>query len=99
MKNYELMVIFKPNLDADEISKVIDKMDSTIKDLGGKVVSVDKTGRKKLAYDIAGNRDGFFSTIVLSLPENQVSEFKRQLNINDNVIRSMFTIASDKVTA
>lgn len=99
MKNYELMVIFKPNLDADEVSKVIDKMDSTIKELGGKVVSVDKTGRKKLAYDIAGNRDGFFSTIVLSLPENQVSEFKRQLNINDNVIRTMFTIASDKVTA
>jgi len=99
MKNYELMVIFKPNLDADEISKVIDKMSSTVKDLGGKVVSVDKTGRKKLAYDIAGNRDGFFSTIVLSLPENQVSEFKRQLNINDNVIRSMFTVASDKVTA
>ena len=99
MKNYELMVIFKPNLDADEVSKVIEKMDSTVNDLGGKVVSVDKTGRKKLAYDIAGNRDGFFSTIILSLPENQVSEFKRQLNINENVIRTMLTVASEKVTA
>ena len=99
MKNYELMVIFKPNLDADEVTKVIEKMESTIKDLGGNLVSVDKTGRKKLAYTMAGNRDGFFSTIVLSLPENQVSEFKRQLNINDNVIRSMFTVASDKVSA
>ena len=99
MKNYELMVIFKPNLDADEVSKVIEKMEATVKDLGGSVVSVDKTGRKKLAYDIKGNRDGFFSTIVLSLPENQVSEFKRQLNINDNVIRTMFTVASDKVSA
>ena len=99
MKNYELMVIFKPNLDADEVSKVIEKMESTVKDLGGSIVSVDKTGRKKLAYDIAGSRDGFFSTIVLSLPENQVAEFKRQLNINENVIRSMFTVASDKVSA
>ena len=99
MKNYELMVIFKPNLDAEEVGKVIDKMEKTVKDLGGKVVSVDKTGRKKLAYDIAGNRDGFFSTVVLSLPENQVSEFKRQLNINDNVIRSMLTVVSDKVNA
>lgn len=99
MKNYELMVIFKPNLDADEVGRVIDKLSDTTKDLGGKVISVDKTGRKKLAYDIAGNREGFFSTLVLSLPENQVSEFKRQLNINDNVIRTMFTVASDKVSA
>ena len=99
MKNYELLVIFKPNFDTEEITKVIEKMEATIKDLGGKLVSVEKTGRKKLAYDIAGNRDGFFSTIVLSLPENQVSEFKRQLNINDNIIRSMLTVASEKVSA
>ena len=99
MKNYELMVIFKPNLDAEEVGKVVEKMEATVKDLGGKVVSVDKTGRKKLAYDIKGNRDGFFSTVILSLPENQVSEFKRQLNINDNVIRSMLTAQSEKVSA
>ena len=99
MKNYELMVIFKPNLDADEVTKVIEKMEKTVKDLGGKVENVEKTGRKKLAYDIAGNRDGFFSTVVLSLPENQVSEFKRQLNINDNVIRSMLTVVNEKVSA
>ena len=99
MKNYELMVIFKPNLDAEEVGKVVEKMEATIKDLGGKIVSVDKTGRKKLAYDIKGNRDGFFSTVVLSLPENQVSEFKRQLNINDSVIRSMLTTQSEKVSA
>lgn len=99
MKNYELMVIFKPNLDADEVTKVIEKMEATVKDLGGKVISVDKTGRKKLAYDIKGNRDGYFATVILSLPENQVSEFKRQLNINDNVIRMMLTVQSEKVSA
>lgn len=91
MKNYELMVVFKPNLDTEDVNAIFEKLDSTVSEIGGKVVSVDKTGRKKLAYEVAGFRDGFFSTIILSLPEAQVAEFKRQLRLNDNVIRTMFT--------
>ena len=52
MRNYELMTIFKPNLDAEEVDKVVEKISSTVAELGGSVASVEKTGRKKLAYDI-----------------------------------------------
>lgn len=96
MKNYELMVVFKPNLDTEEVNAVVEKLSSTVSEMGGKVESVDKTGRKKLAYEVAGFRDGFFSTVILSLPEAQVAEFKRQLRLNDNVIRTMFTEACVK---
>lgn len=93
MKNYELMVIFKPNLDAEEVNSAVEKLSSTASELEGKVESVDKTGRKKLAYEVAGFRDGFFVTFVVALPESQVAEFKRQLRLNDNIIRTMFTEA------
>ncbi len=93
MKNYELMVVFKPNLDTEEVNAVVEKLSATVSEMGGKVESVDKVGRKKLAYEVAGFRDGFFSTVILALPENQVAEFKRQLRLNDNVIRTMFTEA------
>ena len=96
MKTYELMTIFKPNLDAEEVDKIIEKINSTITEFGGNVVSTDKSGRKKLAYEVAGFRDGFFATVILALPENQVAEFKRQLRLNDNVIRTMFTEACVK---
>ena len=46
MKNYELMTIFKPNLDAEEVEKVIEKINATIVEFGGNVVSTDKGGRK-----------------------------------------------------
>ena len=91
MKNYELMVVFKPNLDAEEANAAIEKIASTASELEGKVESVDKVGRKKLAYEVAGFRDGFFATIIVALPEAQVAEFKRQLRLNDTVIRTMFT--------
>lgn len=98
MKNYELMAIFKPNLDAEEIDKVIGKISSIITDFGGEVVSVDKTGRKKLAYDIQNFRDGFFATMILSLPADKVAEFKRQLRLTDSILRTMFMESSVKAS-
>lgn len=90
MKNYELLAIFKPNLDADEIDKNVNKLEETIVGYGGKVLGIDKIGRKKLAYDIQKFRDGFFVSQILSIPEEKVVDFKRQLKLNDSVLRIMF---------
>ena len=98
MKNYELMTIFKPNLDAEEVEKVIEKIDSTIVEFGGNVISTDKSGRKKLAYEIQNFRDGFFTTTILALPADKVAEFKRQLRLNDNILRTMFLEVSEKAS-
>lgn len=98
MKTYELLAIFKPNLDAEEIDKMISKLDSTIAEFGGKVESTDKIGRKKLAFDIENFRDGFFTSIILELPADKVAEFKRQLRLNDSVLRTMFLEVSKKAS-
>jgi small subunit ribosomal protein S6 len=98
MRNYELMTIFKPNLDAEEVDKLIEKIDSIIVDFGGKVESTDKVGRKKLAYEIQNFRDGFFATTILALPADKVAEFKRQLRLNDNILRTMFMEVAEKAS-
>ena len=93
MKTYELLTVFKPNLDAEEVDKLIAKMNETIVGFGGKVASTDKIGRKKLAYDIQNFRDGFLVSSNLELPADKVAEFKRQLRLSDNIIRTMFMAA------
>ena len=98
MKNYELLTIFKPNLDAEEIDKAVEKISSIIVDFGGNVVSTDKTGRKKLAYYIKNFRDGFFTTMILALPADKVAEFKKQLRLSDNILRTMFMEVSEKAS-
>ena len=90
MKNYELSTIFKPSLDSEELDKVVDKISEEVKSYKGSVSSVDKMGRKKLAYDVQGYRDGFFATIIVSLPAEAVVDFKRSLKLNENVLRFMF---------
>ena len=98
MKNYELLAIYKPSLDSEELDKAVDKISSDIKSAKGEVSSVDKMGRKKLAYDLQGYRDGFFTNMVISLPADAIVEFKRNLKLNDNVLRFMFMEVSKKAS-
>lgn len=98
MKKYEVLTILKANLDNDEVDKVIEKIDSDMTELGGKVESRDKMGRKKLAYDIKKSRDGFFVNTIISMPEEKVAEYRRALKLNDNVLRVMFLDVTEKAS-
>jgi len=99
MKKYELLTVFKPSLDTEELDKIVDKITSEVKSYKGSIESIDKMGRKKLAYDVQGYRDGFFTTIVLSIPGESVVEFKRNLKLNENVLRFMFMEVTKKAQA
>lgn len=96
MKNYELLVVFKPNSDADELDKLIAKISDDLESFGGKTETIEKIGRKKLAYEIKSFRDGYFTNILFELPEDKVSDFKRQLRLNDTILRTMFLEKSAK---
>ena len=90
MKKYELLATIKPNLDNDEADKVIAKIEESVSSLGGSVLDTDKMSRKKLAYDVKGFRDGFMAVLKINLEADKVAEFKRQLSLNENIIRTMF---------
>lgn len=77
-------------MDADEADKVTAKIEDAVKALGGSVTSTDKMGRKKLAHEIQNFRDGHYVAQRIELAPDKVVEFKRQLRLNDNILRIMF---------
>ena len=91
MGKYELLSAIKPNLDNDEADKVVAKIEETIQGFGGSVIDTEKMGRKKSAYDVQGYRDSYMVVQRMNLPEDKVVDLKRQLKLNENVIRTMFT--------
>lgn len=91
MKKYDLFTIIEPNLDNEETEKVIAKIEEIVKNLNGEVINSEKIGRKKLAYEVSGYTDGYVLNQIISLPEDKVVELKRQLRLNDSIIRLMFT--------
>ena len=96
MKKYELLTVFKPSLDSEELDKVVEKLTEEIKSYEGSVESVDKMGRKKLAYDVQGYRDGYFTNSIITIPADAIVEFKRNLKLNENVLRFMLMEVSKK---
>ena len=92
MKKYDLFTIIKPNLDNEEADKVVARVEEIIKTLGGDIAECDKMGRKKLAFEVAGFTDGFVVNQVVTMPADKIAELKRQLKLNDSIIRVMFTI-------
>ena len=92
MKKYELFTIVRPNLDMEEVDKAVKGLEDTIKNYGGNALNVDKMGRKRLAYEVQGFKDGFHVTIDLELPENKVADLKRYLKLNENFIRELLVV-------
>lgn len=80
----------KPNIDSEEVQNVVNKISDAVSALKGKVANTDMMGRKKLAYDINNFRDAYMVVLNVELDESKVAEFKRQLKLNDNVMRMMF---------
>ena len=89
MRTYELLSIIKPNIDSEEFDKIVAKIEEAITNLEGKVNTTDKMGRKKLSYDIKDFRDGYFVVHTFDLNPNQVEKFRRQLRLNENILRIM----------
>ena len=77
---------------------MIEKINSLVVEFGGSIISTDKGGRKKLAYEIQSFRDGFFVISILTIPADKITEFKRQLKLNDNILRTMFMEVSAKAS-
>ena len=95
MRNYELLSIIKPNIDSEEYDKIVAKIEEAIVALGGKVSSTEKMGRKKLSYDIKEFRDGYMVVQNFELAPDQVEKFRRQLKLNENVLRVMLLETSE----
>lgn len=82
--------MIKPNIDSEEVQTVVSKISDAVDGLKGKVTDTDLMGRKKLAYDIKGFRDAYMAVLKVELEEKSVTEFNRQLKLNDNILRMMF---------
>ena len=87
MRNYEIMFILKPGFTDEEIDKLIAQMEGVVKTQQGEVLSVDKMGKRKLAYRINKAEEGNYVLFKINGNGECVKEFERRLKVADSVIR------------
>lgn len=90
MRDYELVVLFHPDLELD-LDKPQAKLEKIIKDLGGEITTTDNWGKRKLAYPIKNQEYAVYVYYELSLDTKKVGKLDTTLNITDEVIRHLLT--------
>ena len=92
---YEVMFIVRPDIEDEEADKLIAGFSSTITSGGGVVKSVEKMGRRKLAYTVRKFNDGNFVLLTIEANGAVVLELERRLRVTEPVIK-FITVRMDE---
>lgn len=92
MRKYELYCLLKSSFDIEGNDQAIANIEKNIESLGGNISDTNKIGRKKLAYEVQGNRDAFCVTFTMEIEPEKIKELKRYLKLNENVLREYVTV-------
>jgi small subunit ribosomal protein S6 len=94
-RTYEIMFIVRPDVEEADLDKLIEGFSQNITDGGGEVKSVEKMGRRRLAYTVKKFNDGFYVLLIVDAPASLVSEIERRLRVSEPVIK-FITVRMDE---
>lgn len=97
MKRYEVVVIVKSDLIEEDTIALIDRCQAIITDRKGVIAKVDKWGKRRLAYEINKQKDGYYFLIDFAGDGPIVAELERNLKIDDRILKFM-TVKKDGAT-
>jgi small subunit ribosomal protein S6 len=95
---YELMYIVKPELDDQAVQQEIEKVGQLIQTNGGQVKKVTPWGKRRLAYSVKDQREGYYIVQEFDLDQSKIAEVERVLKISDTVFRHLLVRQDEGTT-
>ncbi len=94
-RTYEVMFIVRPDVEEADLDKLIEGFQKNVTDGGGEVKSVEKMGRRRLAYTVRKFNDGFYILLTVSAAGSLITEIERRLRVSEQVIK-FITVRMDE---
>jgi small subunit ribosomal protein S6 len=94
---YEVMFIVRPDILDEDLDKLIAGLETTITGGGGALRSVEKLGRRKLAYTVRKFNDGNYVLLTVDADGKLIAELERRLRVIEQVIK-FITVRMDEET-
>ena len=89
VRQYELIYITPPETTEEALAELHQQVQTVVDRFSGTIEKTENWGRRKLAYEIAGHRDGVYVLEIINGPAALTAELDRRLRVFDNVIRHM----------
>lgn len=93
---YEGMYVISAKLSEDARSKAIEKIKDGIVSRGGEIRKMHDQGRKRLAYEIDGHREGHYFILYFEVQPSAIAEMWHDYHLSEDLIR-FITLSTDKV--
>ncbi len=86
MNKYESVVIINPGLEENGIKSLIQKITDLINS-DGKVENVEEMGKRKLAYEIKKQKEGYYVVVNFEANPALIAELERIYRITDTILK------------
>lgn len=90
-EKYEAVVVLSLKNGEEAVQELVAKFSGLIKE-NAENVEVDEWGKRKLAYDINYESEGYYVVYKFDSKPDFPAEFERIINITDGVLRSLVTV-------
>ncbi len=88
LKNYEIVLVFSLANGEENVERLREKFTDLISK-NGTLGEVETWGKRKLAYPINYENEGYYMVINFACDESFPAELDRVINITDGVLRSL----------
>jgi len=95
MKKYELMSIIKGKLSEESARSLSNSNKDLISTNGGKILNGNFWGKRKFAYEIKGQTEGWYDVVQFEGDEIGISKIKGKLNVIDDLVRYLIILADE----
>ena len=90
-EKYEAIIVFSLKKDEEQIKALTAKFADLIKE-NGTLGDIDEWGKKKLAYEINYESEGYYVLYNFESKPDFPAELERVINITDGVLRSIVVL-------
>ena len=94
-RTYEIMFIVRPDVEEADLDKLIEGFSANVTNGGGEVKTVEKMGRRRLAYTVRKFNDGFYVLLTIAAAGSLITEIERRLRVSEQVIK-FITVRMDE---
>jgi small subunit ribosomal protein S6 len=99
MRRYELMLLFRPDLEDDKLQSAVEKVTRAIVNAGGTLTKVSPWGKRRMAYDIQHFREASYFLLHFDIAPSAIREIERGMLISEEILRHLVTVLVDHGTS
>ncbi len=94
MRQYEVTFILASQLTEEDAEAIALSMQKTVEKKGASLAKVEKWGKRRLAFSVKKNREGYYYLFVINGAGDAINELERKFKQTDEVIRFL-TVRTD----